>query len=242
MPVIEKNILGICISERAWNYRFVWPEREIYIKNRDDYLRKNKRVFVGKEAIYEELVLRLKFAFETCLDTNRSIFDGEVDLKESTGNNDKVPLQMLYDDEVLKESFDYFGKLEKLRFVQLNKIAIEKIATDLIGGDYTITEKEKYLEDWCQDLEAGIVQELAHVLFLEDVLKSGDRKKYFLEQMANYPNVEVRVSDEDRQTKYLSTDIEQHGRRMELDFLSRIYPTSWTEAWVKHDLSMVSGV
>ncbi len=84
-----------------------------------------------------------------------------------------------------------------------------------------------------------MVQELAHILFLENVIKTPKRKDHFVKQMRNYPKLDSDVSLEKRREKYLTTDIEKHGRLVQLDFLQKIYPKSWALAWCKEDVNEI---
>lgn len=84
-----------------------------------------------------------------------------------------------------------------------------------------------------------MVQELAHVLFLEDTIKTPKWKELFIEQMRNYPKLDSGVNLEKRRKKYLTTDIENHGRLVQLDFLQKIYPKSWALASCEEDVKEI---
>lgn len=219
------------ISEEIWNYRFSWPERDTYIEDKKKYLglqADGKKT--AKEKIEDRLFLSIKYVFELCMRTAKGDFGSSIRLEKVFNDNVRVPMETVYNDEIFEDNFG--GISEEWRFVTVNMNSLENIAGKLIN--------EKHIEDRCQSLEGSTVQELAHILFLEDVSKDSKGRRLFLEQMKNYPKMNDDLSAGDRQTKYLTADIEKHGRLVELDFLSKIYPDSWAEAWVKYDLSKVS--
>lgn len=227
------------VSDEVWNYRFLWIEKELYLGSKRKYIEQNLDVgLADKERVVERLFLSAKYLFDFCVTVLEPELGSAIRLEKVSGKNIRVPLETLYNDEFL--GYDTKAIISEWRYVTVNMNSLEDIAEKLLKGkSCTVAEREKYVEDWCQYLEGAVVQELAHVLFLEDVIKDNKRKKLFVEQMNNYPNMDDSLSSDDRQEKYLIADIEKHGRLVELDFLSKIYPDSWAEAWVKNDLVKV---
>ena len=223
------------VSEETWNYRFWWIEKDSYIEGKkkclDQYFDNEK---TDNEKVVDRLYLSVRYLFDSCVKVIEKNFDCVIRLVKVCNDNVRVPLETVYNDEVFEESLK--AGSEEWRYLVVNMNSLENIAERLLKKKCTGVKREKYIEDWCQYLEGVMVQELAHILFLEDVVRDNKRKILFVKQMKDYPKMNDSLSIVDRQAKYLTVDIEKHGRMVEVDFLSRIYPNSWAEAWVKKDL------
>lgn len=227
------------VSDRVWNYRFDWTEKDLYLNGKRKFIKQNLNLELkDKERVIERLFLSAKYLFDFCVVTLENEIGCPIRLEKVFGRNKRVPLETVFNDEVF--DFSFGAPNTEWRYITINTDSLADITEKILNGkESTDVEREKYIEDWCQYLEGAMVQELAHVLFLEDTIKSSKSKELFVNQMSNYPKLDDEVSLENRRKKYLTTDIEKHGRLVEVDFLQRIYPNSWALAWCEEDVKEV---
>lgn len=223
------------VSDRVWNYRFAWIEKDVYLNGKRDFIKRRLNLEIkDKERVTERLFLSAKYLFDFCVGTVEEVVGSQIRFEKVFGRNKRVPLETVFNDEVFDVNFGVPNT--EWRYITINMDSLTDIAGKLLKSkSCTNVEREKYIEDWCEYLEGAMVQELAHILFLEDVIKIPKKKELFMTQMRNYPKLDGEVSLENRRKNYLRTDIEKHGRLVEADFLRSIYPNSWAEAWVKKD-------
>lgn len=219
------------VSDKIWNYRFGWIEKGLYLNGKREFIKQHFNLELkDKEMLIERLFLSAKYLFDFCVNVLEEEAGSPIRLEKVFGRNKRAPLETVFNSEVFDVNFGVPST--EWRYVTINMDALADIAE----------KAEKNIEDWCEYLEGAMVQELAHVLFLEDVIKTPKRKELFMEQMRNYPKLDDEVSLENRRKKYLTTDIEKHGRLVQFDFLQQIYPKSWALAWCEEDIKEIKGL
>ncbi len=230
------------VSNKVWNYRFTWIEKDVYLNGKREFIERHFSLELkNKETLIERLFLSAKYLFDFCVGTLEKDIGCPIRLEKVFGRNKRVPLETVFNDEIFDVNFGVPST--EWRYITINMDSLVDIAGKLLKSkSCTNVEREKYIEDWCEYLEGAMVQELAHVLFLEDTIKSSKSKELFVAQMRNYPKLDSDASLEKRRKKYLTTDIEKHGRLVQLDFLQKIYPKSWALAWCEEDVKEIKGL
>lgn len=217
-------------DDLLWKKSFL-SDVEGYKKARAEYLNsKTEETPWNKDLVKKRIIDSMNFVF-LLLKKEMSEKLG-FSLRTEFVNLDakRIPVRLMAD-------FDLVGTGTEWVYIEINTNTIDTIVDDLFVENRNLVELKRFTEDWCQFLEGSMIQEFAHILYIESVCRS-DSKNLFVQSFASYPILDVDTDSHNRD-KYLVTEIETHGRIVQVDFLRKVYPNSWALAWCEHDLKRI---
>lgn len=181
----------------------------------------------SRESVKERLVSSMKFVHSLLSEEISNKLGFDLELKLVNLEAKRVPVRLRTDPELV-------GTSEIWAYLQINMTTVDSIIDDIFNGYKELVEIKKFTEDWCQFLEGSMIQEFAHVLYFESVCKSRN-KDLFIKSLVDYPSLDTDIDPAIRNV-YLVSEIEIHGRLVQVDFLRKVYPNSWALAWCEDDL------
>ena len=218
------------LDDSIWEKSFVVDVNE-YKKGREDYVNSCvSEEFWGRDGVRERIIASMNFVFLLLGKEMSKKLGFDLRLEFVNLIAKRVPVRTMADPELV-------GTGEVWVFIQINMTAINCIVDDIFEGNNVIADIKKFTEDWCQFLEGSMVQEFAHILYFLSVCNS-DRRNAFIKTMSDYVFADEDIGSATREA-YLVTEIERHGRVIELDFLIKVYPNSWALAWCEEDLKQI---
>lgn len=217
-------------DETVWKKSFV-VDVNAYTKARAEYLcTKTEETTWSKDQAKKRIIDSMSFVFHLLKKEISEKLGFSLRTEYVKLGAKRVPVRLAVD-------FDLVGTCTEWAYVEINTNTIDSIVDDLFSENRSLEDLKRFTEDWCQFLEGSMVQEFAHILYVESVCRS-DNKIVFVQSFASYPVLDVDVDSHNRD-KYLATEIERHGRAVQVDFLRKVYPNSWALAWCEHDLKKI---
>lgn len=184
----------------------------------------------SRESVKERLVSSMKFVHSLLSKEISNKLGFDLELKLVNLEAKRVPVRLRADPDLV-------GMGEVWVFIEINLTTIDSIVDDIFNESLNQKDIERFTADWCQSLEGSMIQEFAHILYLESVCKSGN-KELFVKSLAGNSALDTDVDSATR-NEYLVSEIEIHGRMVQVDFLRKVYPNSWALAWCEHDLKRI---
>ncbi len=217
-------------DDLLWKKPFV-SDVEGYKKARAEYLNsKTEETTWSKDLVKRRIIDSMNFVFLLLKKeiSEKLGFSLRTDCVKLDAK--RIPVRIMVD-------FDLVGTGTEWVYIEINTNTIDTIVDDLFVENRNLVELKRFTEDWCQFLEGSMIQEFAHILYIQSVCRSHN-KNLFVQSFASYPILDVDVDSHNRD-KYLATEIERHGRAVQVDFLRKVYPNSWALAWCEHDLKRI---
>ena len=218
------------VDEKVWKKSFV-DDVDAYIRARVEYVSsKLDKKSWSRAGVKVRLVGSMKFVHSLLSKeiSNKLGFDLKFEFVNL--NAKRIPVSLMADPELV-------GTGEIWAYMQINMTTVESIIDDIFNGYKELVEIKKFTEDWCQSLEGSMIQEFAHILYFESVCKSRN-KDLFIKSLVAYPSLDTDI-DYATRNEYLVSEIEIHGRLVQVDFLRKVYPNSWALAWCEHDFKRI---
>lgn len=218
------------MDNSVWVKTFV-ADVDAYIKARAEYVdtRLDEKSW-SREGVKEKLVNSMKFVLWLFNKEISNKLGFELELKLVNLEAKRVPVRLMADPDLVGTGVTWV-------FIEINLTTIDSIVDDIFKENRNQKDVERFVVDWCQSLEGSMVQEFAHILYLESVCKS-EKKDLFVKSLAGNPALDTDVDSATR-NEYLVSEIETHGRLVQVDFLRKVYPNSWALAWCESDLKKI---